>query len=342
MAKVSIIVPIYNGEKYIERSIKSLVNQTLSDIEIVTIDDHSTDKSYEKLHKLQERYPRKITILRNNQNKGAGYSRNRGLEVASGEYIGFLDCDDTVSPNMYKNLLNGAVENKADISRSRRKILFKNIDVSFLGRKDGLSSRKIIIPKKEIDILHKEYPCVTNKLFKRELLEGKRFPEHLKWEDYPYVLPIVYEANKLVNVSEATYYYHLNFNGTTVGDTKKLSPRLLDILEDNKLVKDSIPDYLEKEEVKAEIDFIHIQNILQRLRDILYSRIPLKEKKELISLFIKYMDDNYKDYKNKNIYKEYIDSRLLLSIRMKLINCLNDNSYRKDNPEGEIRKILAR
>lgn len=142
------------------------MNQTLRDIEIITIDDHSSDRSYDKLNFLQKRYPRKIIVLRNHRNEGAGYSRNRGMEVASGDYIGFLDGDDTVNSTMYENLVSASLKEDADISRSNRKIMFHQWDVSFLGRKSNYEERKIIIPKENLSYLHTEFPCVTNKLFR--------------------------------------------------------------------------------------------------------------------------------------------------------------------------------
>ena len=341
MPKVSVIVPVYNCEKTIERSVLSLMNQTLRDIEIITIDDHSTDRSYDKLSFLQKRYPRKITVLKNNRNEGAGYSRNRGMEVARGDYIGFLDADDTVNSTMYENLVSASMEENADISRSNRKIVFHNWDVSYLGRKSNYKEKKIIIPKEKLHYLHTEIPCVTNKLFRREFIKHHKFPEHLKWEDYPFTIPLLYKANKVVCVPDSIYYYHVNLLGTTISDTKKISPKIMDIFEDNKIIKKSF-DSIKDKEVLKEIDFLGIQNLLQRLRDILYSRIPISEKRKFITLFLQYMDENYPNYQKYRTYQEYIESRRILKIRMFLIHLLEHEKYKEKEPLKAIQKILKK
>ena len=96
--KVSIIVPVYNSERYLSDCLNSLVNQTLSEIEIIAIDDASTDHSLEILIDYAAKYPRKVKVYKNDQNKGQGASRNIGLSIANGEYVGFLDSDDYVAP----------------------------------------------------------------------------------------------------------------------------------------------------------------------------------------------------------------------------------------------------
>ena len=92
--KVSIIVPVYNAEKYLDRCISSLRNQTLEDIEIILVDDSSTDASLKLCKKYAEEDPR-IKVI-HKVNEGAGMARNAALEIASGEYIGFADSDDFV------------------------------------------------------------------------------------------------------------------------------------------------------------------------------------------------------------------------------------------------------
>ena len=114
--KVSIIVPVYNTEKYLDRCIKSLRNQSLADIEIILVDDSSTDSSLEICNKAAEEDSR-IKVV-HKVNEGAGKARNAGLEVASGEYIGFVDSDDFVEADMYETLWTKAEEYGADLVMS--------------------------------------------------------------------------------------------------------------------------------------------------------------------------------------------------------------------------------
>ena len=99
MPKVSVIVPVYNTEKYLGRCLDSLLNQTLEDIEIILVDDHSTDNSLDIMQAYQEKEPRKIKIAQTKQNSGAGAARNVGLELADCNYIGFVDSDDYITPD---------------------------------------------------------------------------------------------------------------------------------------------------------------------------------------------------------------------------------------------------
>lgn len=342
MAKASIIVPIYNCEKYLDRSIGSLINQTFKDLEIIAINDNSTDNSYEILHRIKEKNPKKMIILNNDTNKGPAYSRNIGLDAATGDLIGFIDADDSVNLNMYEDLIISIEESNSDIARSNRIIKWGGFNVSFIGRSANTNKRVIINPKDDLSYLHKEYPCVTNKLLRRDLIGDRKFPENIKWEDYPFIIPIMYNANKVITVPTSTYYYHVNLKGTTITDSKKLTPKLLDIITANQLIEKELLRESNNEELKEEINFIAIQNILSRLRDILLSKISIKEKKELLTLFLQYIDEVYGDHLANNKYKDYINSRFLLSLRMNIIELLKDKKYISNNPIEEIQKILKK
>jgi len=111
---ISVIVPVYNTEKYLERCVKSLIQQTYRNIEIILVNDGSMDKSFEICKKLQEKY--KNIILINKKNGGLSSARNAGIEVANGEYIAFLDSDDWVTQDCYEYMLNLAVTNNAEIA----------------------------------------------------------------------------------------------------------------------------------------------------------------------------------------------------------------------------------
>ena len=102
--KVSVIVPAYNTERYLSSCLNSLVNQSLEDLEIIAVDDNSSDNSFEILKEYESRYLDKIKVLHNEKNCGQSFSRNLGISVAKGEYIGFLDSDDYVNFEMYKSM----------------------------------------------------------------------------------------------------------------------------------------------------------------------------------------------------------------------------------------------
>ena len=122
MPKVSVIVPVYNVEQYLERSMNCLLNQTLKDIEIICIDDCSTDNSLEILKKY-EKLDSKFKIISLNKNQGAAIARNKGLEIADGEYLGFIDPDDSIDLNFYEELYKKAKEDDFDIVKGKRLLI---------------------------------------------------------------------------------------------------------------------------------------------------------------------------------------------------------------------------
>lgn len=110
--KVSVIIPMYNSKDYIERCINSIRRQTLKEIEIIVVDDESTDGSYDLCRKLSEEDAR-VTVIRQ-KNAGPGLARNTGLAQAKGEYVAFVDSDDTIAPEMYETMYKAATETQAD------------------------------------------------------------------------------------------------------------------------------------------------------------------------------------------------------------------------------------
>ena len=114
MPAVSVIVPVYNTEKYLEECVRSLVEQTLSDMELIFVDDGSTDASPQILENYRSRYPERILVI-TRENGGQGMARNVGLSVATGEYVGFVDSDDYVDRRMYAAMYTRAKSEDLDL-----------------------------------------------------------------------------------------------------------------------------------------------------------------------------------------------------------------------------------
>lgn len=125
MTKVSVVVPCYNVEKYVSKCLQTLCNQTLQDIEIICIDDKSTDSTLEILQEYATHDPR-IKVLCNKSNRGVSFSRNIGLKNANGKYVGFVDPDDYVDFNFYEKLYNAAIKTKSEIAKG----VFKSHDTA--------------------------------------------------------------------------------------------------------------------------------------------------------------------------------------------------------------------
>ncbi|MBR1884084.1 MAG: glycosyltransferase family 2 protein [Clostridia bacterium] len=114
---ISVIIPCYNVKDYVRKAVDSVLNQSYKNLEIIIVDDSSTDGTYEILKEYEEENKGKITLIRNEENSGsAAYSRNVALKVANGEYIGFIDPDDYVDEDYFLNLYNALKENDSLIS----------------------------------------------------------------------------------------------------------------------------------------------------------------------------------------------------------------------------------
>ena len=160
MAKVSVIIPVFNTEKYIKKCLESLINQTLIDIEIIVVNDGSTDSTMEIVEFYQKKDSR-IKIL-NQTNQKQGTARNNGLKIATGDYIGFVDSDDWIDLNYYEKLYNAALKYDFDIAlatnvRTDNKKIKKRLDI----KKVELATEM----QAKIDICKQaKNPCPTNKI----------------------------------------------------------------------------------------------------------------------------------------------------------------------------------
>lgn len=129
MIKISVIIPVYNVEEYLKECLDSVINQTLKEIEIICIDDCSTDSSYSILEEYAKKDSR-IVLIKNKENMGVGYNRNIGIKEAKGEYIGFIDSDDYISEDYYENLYNTAKKYNSDVVNTLN--IYKHVDLSLI------------------------------------------------------------------------------------------------------------------------------------------------------------------------------------------------------------------
>ena len=221
--KVSVIVPVYNGEKQFGGCIGNLVHQTLEDIEIIFIDDCSTDNSLSVLYECQRQYPDKVRVIASPDNRRAGGARNLGLDAATGEYIGFVDCDDIPDVKMYEKLYAKAKEGDydmvdggfLDIEHQEFRLYMKDENTGIL---DGEKRSRLIVGG----------GYLWSKLIRRELIEKHRlrFRENVKMlEDSDFLNYLIATAHSLGNVDEVIYRYN-----DTAGGLSKTS-NLKDYLE---------------------------------------------------------------------------------------------------------------
>ena len=276
MIKVSLIIPVYNTGKYLKRCLDSVINQTLKDIEIIIINDGSTDNSDDIIKSYKDK---RINYIKQ-KNMGIGKTRNKGIDISKGEYIGFVDSDDYLDLNFCKHLYNKCHHDKCDIvvcdfyeerNNLKQEIKFK----SFLNT--NLKDNPSLINKINLG------PC--NKLYKRSLFENKsnRFVEDLKYEDAPFVIKAFLEAQKIGKVDEAlTYYVIHNDSQTTIRDEK-----IFDILKITDIINQEMSKYDYMKDAKVNL-------IVMILLDYTIQQRYVKDK----ILRNKFIDEAF-DYLNK-------------------------------------------
>lgn len=212
MPKVSIIVPVYNVEKYIDKCLSSLVNQTLNDIEIIIVNDGSIDNSEQIILKYKEKYPSKIVYLKK-ENGGLSDARNFGMPYAKGDYIAFLDSDDYVELDTYEKLYNRAIQTDADM-----------VECDFYWE---YSDKKIHDTsanyKDESDMYANARVVAWNKLYKKDLIinSGIKFPKGLRYEDLEFFYKILPQLKKIELINEPLIHYVQRYNSITYVQNEK-------------------------------------------------------------------------------------------------------------------------
>ena len=217
--KVSIIVPVYNTEKYLNKCIESIRNQTLKEIEIILIDDGSSDKSTEILDKYSAIDSRIIVI--HQENLGQGAARDRGIEIAKGEYIGFVDSDDWVDLDMYEKLYSIGKDNRAEMVVCNRRVYKSNNEISTVI--DVGNSNIKNVKENTIDYLINNlfYPysvSCCNKIYLRDVIDGMglRFKsvKDVGSEDLLFNICYILKTNISISIN-STYHNQLAREGST-------------------------------------------------------------------------------------------------------------------------------
>jgi len=240
MSKVSVIVPVYNVENYLEKCIQSIISQSFKNLEIILINDGSTDRSKEICEQFAAKDKRIIFL--NQENQGVSAARNAGLDICTGDYISFVDSDDYISSDMIEFLVNNLEKNDFDISTcGHYNCKLKNghlvCDCSKNANESGiLSSRQSL---QECLIGGKLSMMPVDKLYKRYLFNYIRFPIETIYEDSAVIPLIITKASKVCYSFVPKYYYVIHQNSIL---TSKFSLKDFDIIKVNKINYDMIKE----------------------------------------------------------------------------------------------------
>lgn len=283
---ISVIVPIYNGEKYIEKLIENLLNSTYKNLEVILIDDGSKDKSYEICKQYEKMYNPKIKVLKK-ENEGVSTARNLGLYYATGKYIAFVDQDDEVSPDMYEVMISRIIEDHSQMAicstyrkRNDTKIVFEELLDEVYDNADIIDN--LLLPllfkgfnrykKKGISI----YPTIWKCVVLKELItkENMEFISFINYEDDLLMLiRLLLKAKRVSTLSDFLYYWNTNMGSETYKSRyivdlalkqKELLKYLDGVLRENGVEDKVLKDYFY---------VMHSRNVLQLLDNLLVKKV---------------------------------------------------------------------
>lgn len=241
--KVSVIVPVYNVEKYLGKCLDTLVAQTIDSIEIIVVNDGSTDGSQNIIDSYAKKYPGKIKSFIK-KNGGLGDARNYGLKYAKGYYVSFIDSDDWVSPTMMERMYKKGVENNADIVLCDIYGVDDQTNHTVVEHapydKEGILDRKqaVLFSTRPVAV------SACTKLFKRKIFDRFKFP-YGWYEDLAIMTTIFSYAERIYYLSEPHYYYRWNRSGSI--QSQKSSPKTLEILNAQQNILDTCnPEFFQE------------------------------------------------------------------------------------------------
>ena len=254
--KLSIIVPVYNmaSDHKLEYCLDSLVNQTVEDYEIIAVDDCSTDNSMEILKEYERRFPEKFRAVHSEVNRHQGGAKNIGLRMAKGEWIGFIDSDDWIRPDMYERLIERAKSTGADLAGCDYCLTdVHSMDVGQIVRNNKKSQSGILNKEKRASLILDGGSLVV-KIFRRSMIMEKElwFPEDIFYEDNALGNSYLVLAKHFEYIEEPMYYYYQHDTSTV----HTISPkRCEDRMEAGRLMLAEAKRHGYFEELRPELEY---------------------------------------------------------------------------------------
>ena len=305
MPDISIIVPIYNAERFIKKCIDSLLNQTKQELEFILINDGSTDNT----ESIIKKYTDKRIKYFKNKNQGIGKTRNFGISKAKGKYLMFIDSDDYIAENACEELYLKAKTSKADIVVCDFYKVYDNKKIEEI----KLPSFKTTSLKDNPNILIDINLAPWNKLYKTSLIKENniKFVEGIKYEDAPFVAEALDKSNKIAKLDKCLNYYVIHGNSeTTVRDE-----RVFDILKIVDLIRTYFKDKKYTKEVVDKLTVRIITNYTIQQRNQKVKKVGMKFIDEAFEYLKKEVPDykHNKYYETRGIIRRTIEKNKLLS-----------------------------
>lgn len=309
--EISIIIPVYNCDKYLDTCIQSILMQSFSNFEVICIDDNSTDNSLFIL----ERYAKKderIKILINDENKGSGYSRNKALDIANGKYIFFLDSDDWIEYETLEFLYNRCEKDDLDVIMFKNIVFYENkldfgyeryYDMNYMDKYEGVIFNHWDLTSNEVFNLPVG-PC--NKLYKKSFLDKYhiRFPnENLIQQDNPFFFKVITLAE---NVGVSTKYFY---------NRRRRSKSVMGSLGDERLFSRI---YIAELLVAY---FLNDKKLYNRYKKDLFNRVS----KHLTNEAYEFIKEDFKQEMYDSIHNLYIKFFEEYGLKEDIIDCVDEN-----------------
>lgn len=313
---VSIIIPIYNVEKYLEQCIKSLINQTYRNLEIILINDGSTDKSTKICEKYKNQDNRIVFI--NKKNGGAASAKNEGLKIAKGDYITFVDSDDFIEPDMIEYMVNTIKKYNSDIIQCSFTNLYKNTERF---KQDKIVEQKIS-SKDFLELFLKKWDSSLfwNKLFKREVIENVFFKEGRCIDDEFFTYKCVINSKSIVTSNKIVYNYRMRKSGVMKSESSQ-----------KQILKDRVDYLYERYEIVRKIYKDLDKDFLEHL--LTYYLIISKDY---------YVDEKLLDYmKNnlKSIKGKIITSNIDIRVKMQILKFMMTKSDKYIQSKNQLEEV---
>ncbi|MGB5920002.1 glycosyltransferase [Arcobacter sp.] len=330
MPKISVIVPIYNVEIYLEKCLDSVINQTMKDIEIILVNDGSTDNSFKIIHEYTKKDSRIIVI--NQENKGLGEARNSGIKEANSKYLSFIDSDDFIEDTMLEELYNIAEKENSDIVKCRySRINEDSTPTNQFSKKVTSNFNKTYFK----DILSLKYPSVAwNALYKKELFSKNnlKFPD-MYYEDIAFIFKLFFFSKSVTFSNSVLYNWRIREGSITRSINNKQIDDIFSIFD---ITYNFLNDYNCYKQYKKEF----IIRCFKRI-NLLVKRTKEFSNKNSLPKYYKYIHKKIKTspyLQKKNL--EFIKNNDLTSYLKYLENISIINSYQKQSPNKLYKKDI--
>lgn len=288
--KLSVIIPAYNAEKTIALCLDSVLAQTVPEYEVYVVNDGSTDATEEILKNYVQRYPARLHYL-TVENGGQGRARNIALELVKGEYIGFVDSDDWIDPDMYEQLLRRAETEECDLV---------HCDVLSHFPDGSTAPESIYRPERSMA----SAGFANNKLFRRDLIDSIRFAEDRLWyEDLEFTALCIRSAKKEAHLARPLYHYRRGLPSTMNNQNALKNLDILTVMEH--LEEKLLPD------AKEDFEFLILNHVLLDAMNRVQS-MNAKEKQDVLFLMRSYVQDKIPHLGRCKSFREETKNRRLI------------------------------